>query len=180
MYASNWQSWVLHTMNEYLYMYINFTLLPLNILNLVYTLVACYIWICWKFGWSPTCEDMELCCNLKSWVISTFAEKNSCFIKAMQVLRWQREDLYKMFNKKNVRKLIDEQTWAPMPILPSFRTSIEYLYPCPNFPKTLLSGIYKVLYEYNSYTSEITMLDKQASIPTDSHCNGSSVITEES
>ena len=42
-------------------------------------------------------------------------------------------------------------TWAPIPMRPSLRHSIAYLYPCPTWPRTQLSGTYGDVQTYKKY-----------------------------
>ena len=42
-------------------------------------------------------------------------------------------------------------TWAPIPMRPSLRHSIAYLYPCPTWPRTQLSGTYGNIQTYKKY-----------------------------
>ena len=42
-------------------------------------------------------------------------------------------------------------TWAPIPMRPSLRHSIAYLYPCPTWPRTQLSGTYGNVQTYKKY-----------------------------
>ena len=42
-------------------------------------------------------------------------------------------------------------TWAPIPMRPSLRHSIAYLYPCPTWPRTQLSGTYGKVQTYKKY-----------------------------
>ena len=46
---------------------------------------------------------------------------------------------------------IQSVTWAPIPMRPSLRHSIAYLYPCPTWPRTQLSGTYGNVQTYKKY-----------------------------